>query len=130
MWSGSNTLITITEEFVVRPLKMHTQFTVSKIDTRQQDINNYNKPDFKKHITSCFRCVCGGPPDTEFATTLCNPYCFYLVKFYHDICYGHLFGHSFIFLLFGFSSLFSSFPLSEAKPRTIIFAVLIYYEDG
>lgn len=59
-----------------------------------------------------------------------NPYFSYLVKFSHDIYDGHLFGHLFILLLFDFLSPFSFFPLSWVKSYTIIFAVLIYYEDG
>lgn len=63
MWSGFNTLIT--GESVVRPSKMHTQLIVYKIDTSQEDINSYNKLDFKHPVTSYCRCVYGVPPDRE-----------------------------------------------------------------
>lgn len=114
VWSGLNTLIT--GESVVRSSKMCTQLIVYKIDTREEDINNYNKLDFKHLVTSYCRCVYGVPPDRDFFPQ--NALQFLLIL-HGEFFEFHHFWPLFFICLVGSSSLFSSFSLSWVKPYTI-----------
>lgn len=70
VWSVFN--IPITGESMVRISKMCTSLIVYKTDTRQEDINIYNKLDFKHPVALYCRCVHGVPSDRAFFPPECS----------------------------------------------------------